>query len=126
MSAQEFPLTTERRRAPRYPVALEIGVNEGTGVTMNLSSSGVFFETACAMRADQEVALVFPFEHAAPSGTRAACAARVLRVHGGPQKYQVAATYETVAFEMPSTPVGSPGAEPRPGVLSGTTPGHRG
>ena len=96
-------MNTERRGAPRYPVALEIGVNGGTGVTVNLSSSGVCFETASLLRADQEVTLVFPFEHAAPSGTRAACAARVRRVHGGPRSYRVAATYETVAFEIPPT-----------------------
>ncbi len=91
----------ERRRAPRYPLALEIDVNGGTGVTVNLSETGVYFLTAHAVAADQELALVFPFEHAAPSGTRAACAARVLRVDRRAEGFGVAATYETITFEIP-------------------------
>jgi hypothetical protein len=91
----------ERRRAPRYTVAHEILVNGGTGVTRDLSSSGVYFETDCLLVADQPVSLVFPFQHAAPSGTRAACAARVLRVDRRQRGYGVAATYEFIGFEIP-------------------------
>jgi hypothetical protein len=41
VSAEECPLTTERRHAPRYPVALEISVDGGTGVTINGRWRGV-------------------------------------------------------------------------------------
>jgi len=92
---------SERRSAPRYPVALEIGVNSSTGVTMNMSSSGVYFVTEHVLAPDQQVALVFPFEHAAPTGTRAACSARVLRVESRSPGYGIAATYEAITFQLP-------------------------
>ena len=94
-------MNLERRLAPRYPVALDIEINGSTGVTMNLSSTGVYFETSYLLKRDQEISVVFPFEHAAPSGTRAACTARVLRVERRGKGYGVAATYEAITFEVP-------------------------
>jgi hypothetical protein len=91
----------ERRRSPRYPVDLEIRVDEGTGVARNLGSGGVYFETGRLFSPGEEVVLVFPFEHAAPSGTLARCSARVVRVETRAMGYGVAVTCETVAFEMP-------------------------
>jgi hypothetical protein len=98
---QENSVNLERRLAPRYPVALDIEINGGTGVTTNLSTSGVYFETTCVVKADQEISLIFPFKHAAPSGTRAACTARVRRVERRGKAFGVAATYEAIAFEVP-------------------------
>lgn len=91
----------ERRRAPRHTIELEIRVNRGTAVAKNLSEHGVYFETGDRLSPDEEVALVFPFEHAAPSGTRATCSARVLRVEERGPRYGVAVAYLTIAFETP-------------------------
>lgn len=91
----------ERRLAPRYPVTLQIKVNGGTGWTTNISSNGVYFETAHLVASNQEIAIVFPLEHAGPAGMLAECSARVLRVERVERGYGVAARYEAIAFEMP-------------------------
>jgi hypothetical protein len=91
----------ERRRGPRYPVDLEIRVDEGTAIARNLGGGGVYFETERLLSPGEEVVLVFPFEHAAPSGTLARCSARVLRVEKRVMGYGVAVTCEAVVFEMP-------------------------
>ncbi len=65
---------------------------------MNVSSTGVYVEIACSLQLGQQVAFVFDFGHAAPGGTRAACAARVLRVDRRKKGYGVAATYEAIGL----------------------------
>ena len=92
-------MTPERRCTPRYSVAVEIQVNNGTGVTSNFSSSGVYFETAEPLMPNEHVSIVFPFDHAAP-GARASCSAHVRRVDRLAERYGVAASYDTVSFDV--------------------------
>jgi hypothetical protein len=91
----------ERRRSTRHPIDLEIRVNGGTAFAMNLSSGGVYFEIDAPLVPEQEIALTFPFEHAAPPGTRATCSARVVRVERRGARYGVAVSYDRIAFEVP-------------------------
>ena len=90
----------ERRCAPRYPVAVEIEVGAGRGLTVNLSTSGVYFQSPDPLQPLQEVSIVFPFAYTAP-GARAACLARVLRVEPLPQGFGIAAQYDQIAFLTP-------------------------
>lgn len=92
-------MTQERRRAPRYSIETTISVDGGSGRTIDLSSNGVFFETDRRFAAGDQVALTFPFEHAAP-GASVRCAARVVRVEPRGSLLGVAATYEPVAFSV--------------------------
>jgi hypothetical protein len=89
----------ERRCEPRYPVAVEIKVDNGSGMTANFSGTGVYFETRERLSADDEITIVFPFHHAVP-GARASCSARVLRVDQRSDGIGVAASYEAISFEV--------------------------
>jgi hypothetical protein len=92
----------ERRRALRYRIDATIAVDGGTGRAIDLSSNSVYFETARQLAPGDEVALIFPLEHAGAGGS-VKCAGRVVRVDARGDLYGVAATYEPVAFTVPPT-----------------------
>jgi hypothetical protein len=89
----------DRRRAPRYRMASTISVEDARAVTVNVSSLGVYFMTDRPLDADQELQLVFAFEHSAPE-TRVTCNGRVVRVERRPAGFGVAATYEAIGFDI--------------------------
>ena len=91
----------ERRRAPRYRIDSTIAVDGGTGRTIELSSNSVYFETTRPLRPGDNVALIFPLEHSRP-GASVRCTGMVVRVDSRGELYGVAATYEPVAFSVPS------------------------
>ena len=92
-------MTQERRRTPRYRIDTAIAVDEGTARTIDLSSNSVYFESVRAMAPGDEVALVFPFEHAGPQAS-VKCKARVIRVDVRGELFGIAAIYEPVAFSV--------------------------
>ena len=92
-------MNQERRRAPRYRIDTAIAVDGGTGRTIDLSANSVYFESERQMSPGQEVALVFPFEHAAPHAL-VKCNARVVRVDVRGELFGIAAVYEPVAFSV--------------------------
>jgi len=92
-------LTNERRRHPRYRLDAEILVNDHVGRTVDISSSGVFFESPVGFTPGEDVVLVLPFQESGP--TRVECRARVLRVETRGTMYGVAAAYEPMAFNIP-------------------------
>ena len=94
-------MTEERRHMPRYRIDSRIAVGNGIGRTINLSSRGVYFETAEALNPGDQVAIVFPFEQTGP-GASVRCNAYVVRVEKRGQLNGVAATYEPVAFSVPA------------------------
>lgn len=89
----------ERRRVPRYRLDAEIAVDDASGRTIDLSSNGVYFETARAFTIGDQVSLVLPFEQLVP-GTTVCCTGRVVRVDPRGDLFGVAATYEPVAFTV--------------------------
>ena len=89
----------ERRRAPRYRLDTAIAVDGGTGRTIDLSANSVYFESTLHLKPGDEVALVFPFEHAAPQAS-VKCKARVVRVEVRGDLFGIAAVYEPVAFSV--------------------------
>jgi hypothetical protein len=92
-------VTQERRRAPRYRIETAIAVDGGTGRTIDLSANSVYFVSERQMMPGDEVALVFPFEHAAPHAS-VKCNARVVRVDPRGELYGIAAVYEPVSFSV--------------------------
>jgi hypothetical protein len=88
----------ERRRSPRYRLDAEIGVDGGTGRTIDLSSNSVYFEAARSLSPGDEVDLVFPFEHSGRASVK--CRARVVRVDRRGTLFGIAATYEPVSFSV--------------------------
>ena len=94
-------MTQERRQMPRYRIESTIAVERGVGRTLNLSSRGVFFETAERVSVGDPIAIVFPFEQTG-RGASVKCTARVVRVEPHGDMLRVAATYEPIAFSVPA------------------------
>ena len=92
-------MTEERRQMPRYRIDSKIAVGNGIGRTINLSSRGVYFETAEPLKPGDQVTIVFPFEQTGP-GASVRCIASIVRVEKRGQLNGVAATYEPVAFSV--------------------------
>jgi hypothetical protein len=93
----------DRRRALRYPIASIIWVADARAVTMDLSSTGVYFAAEWPFTVGEEVPLVLAFEHSAPSRTRVICKARIVRVDPRLDGFLVAAAYEPIRFEIDDT-----------------------
>ena len=91
----------ERRRLPRYRLDATIAVNDRDGRTIDISSSGIFFESPMPFVPGEEVVLVLPLQETRP-GTLVRCKAQVLRVEPRGEMFGVAATYEPVGFSIPA------------------------
>ena len=88
----------ERRRTPRYRLDATIAVAKGTGRMIDLSSNGVYFESAESFEPGDEVPLVFPLETG--SGGQVQCTGRVVGVDPRCVVFGIAATYEPVVFSV--------------------------
>lgn len=89
----------ERRRSPRYRIDSTISVDGGTGRTIDVSATSVYFETCQPFTPGQQVAIVFPLERTGP-GASVKCSAQIVRVDPRGEMFGVAATYEPVAFSV--------------------------
>ena len=65
----------ERRGGERYKLALPLQLKNGTGMTRDISTSGIFFETESAYAIGDTIRLLLNFEHETLQ-----CEARVVRV----------------------------------------------
>jgi hypothetical protein len=73
--------TPERRKTPRFQVALRVELPEGTGITRDLSAHGVFFETDRVFALGQAIQFALVLEHIDPSQpVRLQCRGQVVRV----------------------------------------------
>jgi PilZ domain len=71
----------DRRKSPRFQVALRVELPEGTGVTRDLSPCGIFFETDCVFALGQTIQFALVFEHIDPGQpVLLRCRGRVVRV----------------------------------------------
>ncbi len=90
----------ERRQAWRYPVSLDVKLKKGEGVTRDLSSSGVFFETEQPLTPGQLISFSFSLEKAyADVRLDLQCKGRIVRVERGGRKLGVAVRIEWWSFE---------------------------
>jgi hypothetical protein len=94
-------MDVERRLAPRYPMTVPVEMEAGSGATLDVSSTGVYFVTDAAVLPDQEISFTILFEHAVDSGAVVTCRGRVVRVERrADERLGVAATYEPLEFHM--------------------------
>lgn len=78
----------DRRRAPRLAIELPVELDQGTGRTRDMSTTGVYFETPQALAPGVSIRLslmladaaVFVGEHPAPAPLRLECEGRIVRV----------------------------------------------
>ncbi len=96
---QADPTTLDRRRAERIPVALPVALENGQGVTRDVSASGVFFETALPLSPGNVINFSLELEHVDSIGPlRLHCRGRILRVerHDGKLGVAVAITSQVL------------------------------
>jgi PilZ domain len=83
----------ERRRGQRFKLALRVQWNDGTGITRDISTSGIFFETESAYSIGETIQLSLHFEHETLQ-----CEARVVRVEPRNGQFGVAVELKSYVF----------------------------
>jgi hypothetical protein len=97
--AQDF---TDRRHARRYRVAVPVELELGTGLTRDISASGVFFETGSLFPVGITISFSLVLEHADPGGlVRLQCQGEVVRVEQHEGKVGVAVCFTAYRFDLP-------------------------
>jgi len=81
----------ERRIGERFKLALPVQLKNGTGITRDISTSGIFFETESAHSVGETIRLSLNFEHETLQ-----CEARVVRVE--PRNGQFGVAVELVSY----------------------------
>ena len=84
----------ERRRAKRYKLALPVQLKRGTGVTRDISTSGVFFETKRAQSTGDTINLSVDFTDATIR-----CEGRVVRAKKLDSKFGIAVDLTSYRFD---------------------------
>ncbi len=108
MNADRVPDLNDRRRMLRFQVALPVELDDGKGVTRDVSLSGVFFETDQSFSPSEPIRLVLVLEHVQPGRpVRLHCEGRVVRVNRRNGKVGVAVAISSYGFG----PSGQPGTE---------------
>ena len=83
----------ERRMGERFKLALPLQLNDGTGMTRDISTSGIFFETESAYSIGDTIRLSLNFEHETLQ-----CEARVVRVEPRNGQFGVAVELKSYVF----------------------------
>ena len=84
------PVSVRRTRAERVPAAQPVHLDQGTGITRDVSASGVFFETDVNYAAGSEIS--FSIEIDGPVGKMMLrCQGQIVRVEQRDGKLGVAA-----------------------------------
>jgi Tfp pilus assembly protein PilZ len=83
----------ERRRGERYKLALPLQLKNGAGMTRDISTSGIFFETESAYATGDMIRLFLNFEHETLQ-----CEARVVRVEPRNGQFGVAVELKSYVF----------------------------
>ncbi|MFI5339756.1 MAG: PilZ domain-containing protein [Candidatus Methylomirabilales bacterium] len=92
-------MITERRRAIRLPMALPVELEEGPGITRDVSLSGVFFETEQPFSSEAPINLSLVFEGRSWSRSiRLKCKGDVVRVEPGDGKVAITVTISSDWF----------------------------
>jgi hypothetical protein len=89
------------RQEQRFASNLSIALAQATGVSRNVSASGIYFETEAGALGDSKI-LRFAIDFRNPQGmpVRMRCAARVVRIEPlGSERIGVAARFEEMIVE---------------------------
>ena len=90
----------ERRQALRFSVKLPVDLERGTGITRNISTSGVFFETDQAFSTGDPIRLTLVVEPTLPGiPTRLHCRGNVVRAERHEEKPGVGVAFTSYWFE---------------------------
>lgn len=88
----------ENRSAGRYPTFCTVELDSGTGVTRNLSTTGVCFTTDKAIEPDQMVRCFIPMNRTGRNMTRLRCEGRVVRTDKSEEGWEVAVNFTTLEW----------------------------
>jgi len=83
----------ERRKGERFKLALPVQLSDGIGITRDISTSGIFFETEKAYAIGDTIRLSLNFEHETLH-----CEARVVRVEPRNGQFGVAVELTSYVF----------------------------
>ena len=86
-------MTAKTRRGERYKLALPVQLNDGIGITRDISTSGLFFETARAYAIGDPIRLLLNFEQETLQ-----CEARVVRVEPRNGQFGIAVELTSYVF----------------------------
>ena len=78
-------------REERVPAALQVNLDQGTGITRNVSASGVFFETDVNYAPGSEISFLIELEGPGARKMMLKCQGRIVRVENRGGKVGVAA-----------------------------------
>ena len=85
-------IPADRRQAPRYPVGLSVDLGSQTGVTRDMSASGVFFETDAPLAPGAPITFSLVLKHAHPNAPiLLRCEGEIIRVEARDGRIGVAA-----------------------------------
>ncbi|MDP2969767.1 MAG: PilZ domain-containing protein [Deltaproteobacteria bacterium] len=95
----------ERRQALRFPITLPVDLERGTGITRNISTSGVLFETDQVFPTGALIQLTVLMEPTCP-GTPAClhCQGQIVRAEQHEEKMGVAVAFTSYRFETLRSP----------------------
>ena len=91
----------ERRQATRFTVALPVGLENGTGITRDVSISGVFFETERPFAVGEPLRFALVIEcTSCHRRVRLRCQGEVVRVEQLAEKMGIAVAFTLHGLEM--------------------------
>jgi hypothetical protein len=88
----------EKRSAGRFPTFCTVDLDPGTGVTRNLSTTGVCFTTDKAIEPDLMLRCFIPMEKPGRNTLRLRCEGRVVRADRCPEGWDVAINFTTLEW----------------------------
>jgi Tfp pilus assembly protein PilZ len=83
----------ERRKGERFKLAVPVQLNDGTGITCDISTSGIFFETERTYSIGDTIRLSLSFEQETLQ-----CEGRVMRVEPHNGQFGVAVELTSYVF----------------------------
>jgi PilZ domain. len=90
----------DERRAPRFHATFPVEIEPAGGVTIDMSSSGIAFESSHPYEPGDEIVLRILLGRAgSPTALELRCRGRVVRVEPGDEKSRIAATVEWIDDE---------------------------
>ena len=95
-----MPGPVERRQAFRFPITLPVELEQGTGITRNISTSGVFIETDQVFLTGVLIRLTLLLELMCSAiSTRLHCRGKIVRVEREKEKKGVGVAFTSYWFE---------------------------
>ena len=107
MTPDSGSISSERRRAPRFRIDIRVELEEGMGLTRDVSLSGVYFETEQLFAPGEQVSLIMVLERvSAGRPIRLQCEGRVVRVSSFDKRTGVAVAISGYRFGPSGRPIG--------------------